>query len=439
MIMSELLPQEAYYNHSPSHQERASVYIGDTMSAEDREAASSIAGSFIRADKPMADTAVLIPVAAHQDGDSIVPAMAEYAQQKTDKPFTVFLHLNAPLNSSDITKVEAAEANVVAAQQLFPHLDIRSNTTYYDNPTIGKIRKDLWNASFLLAYHEHGFSNDVIGINHDIDVHKISPHYIARVQQYYERRANQAKNLLGPEAASQVLQKPIATRVVHALLPSHPNTGKVTTWVDNTFFQAPDHVAYEAGLVVPFSNYAYLFGFNEDSKTHETAWISGQHRNAYLSGAQLYTSPRRYIDRLHDHTTEAIWTDDSFGPDDPCRNALRADISGARAEEIILDRLHEDIMHHWLPGVMKPIYEDIEFENILGTDSTLYISQAIETATTKVEQQLAKASRMLRRVIGSDILADLVQSSYDPAAYAKTQVTGMHEVLNDPDLIKKFK
>lgn len=422
--MSEVLRPEGFYNYSPSNHERASVFIGDVMSAYDRENAAYMAEGFMRPDKLMAETAVLIPVAAHQDADLIIPALEQYALQRNAQPFTIFLHLNAPLNTATMASVKRAEANAQTAQELFPHLDVRTTaTTMYESATIGEIRKDLWSAAFLLAFHEQRLSNDVIGINNDIDTDKISPHYISRIQQYYQRRQQQARKL-GTEPG---VLKPIATRVTHSVLPTHPNVGKVTTWVDNTYFQAPDHVSYEAGLVVPFSSYAHLGGFNQDAKTHETAWVTNGKPLPYLTGAHLYTSPRRYIDRLQQHDTSKIWTEDSFGANDTCRELLPEDITEDRVNDILLGRLDEDIEHHWLSGVMMPIYVEMSRRYSLGRYDETFLSVTIDVATTMVDEQLAKADRLLRKVVRSDILADIIQSSYNAKSYATNGVTGMHD------------
>ena len=422
MFLSQ--PFDAYNSHAATHSERASVFIGETMTANDREEATHTADSFFNVDKPAARTAVLIPVAAHQDKDYILPALTEYANQMTEKPFTVFLHLNAPLDLAHTDPLDEAENEVDRARKSFPHLDIRSSGTYYYKANIGRIRRDLWNAAYLLSYHEHGFSSDVIGINNDIDAHRISPHYISRVQQYYERRAQQSKNLIGNSATTSMIQKPIATRVTHAVLPTHPNTGKVTTWIDNTYFQTRNNAWYEAGLAIPFSSYAHLGGFQGDAITHETAWVQQNGSLRYISGAHLYTSPRRYISRLAEHASSAIWTDDTFGPNDECRDIQRSDISSERAEDVIIERLHGDIEQHWLSSAMTPIYKELELGSITGKEVNLQDLRV--DATERAIRQLAKAERLLRQVIGSTVLADILRDSYDPAEYAKTQTMSMY-------------
>ena len=406
------------------------MYISDDMNGRDRQEAIDIASAFIDDEKPVAKTAVLIPVAAHQDSEYILPTLAAYAAQRGAEPFTVFLYLNAPLVSSGSDAVADAEQAVDTSRELFPHLDVRSGATrYYADATIGMIRRDLWNAVFLLADHEHGFSSDVIGINNDIDTHRISPHYIARIQQHYERRNHTISKHLGRSIAERAVQVPAATRVTHTVLPSHPNVGRVTTWVDNTYFQAPGHVGYEAGLVVPLSSYAYHSGFSAEAKTHETARVQGGGTMPFIGGAHLYTSPRRYIDRLHEHDTSAIWTEDSFGTNDACRDVLVGDISVSRADEVIVQRLNEDIEQYWLSAAMKDIYDEMGMMNFAERQDAM--DGLVPLAAKRVEKQVHKADRLLRYVIGSAALANSVRSRYVPTSYAESRVESLHYFLRD--------
>lgn len=425
--MQERLIPETYFNFQPSMAERARVFIGDKMTEGDRDTAANIAESFQDPKKPMADTAVLIPVAAHQDGALIFNAMEQYANQRGNKPFTVFLHLNAPFDTAPLEEVEFAIAETERAKKTFPHLDMRYDTMYYDNETIGGIRRNLWNAVFLLAHHESKLDSDIIGINHDIDSTYISPHYMSRVQKHYERQQAKANSL----GAKDYIAKPVSTRVVHATLDSHPNIGKIATWLDNTYFQDPRHISYEAGIVIPFSHYADRGGFRAYSKTHETfALFDSFEKVSCITGAQLYTSPRRLIDRIDEFGTENVWSTDSFTDTDACRESLRQDITHERAEEHIADRLYTDIMHHWLTGAMDPIYRVIEERSLDKTLDDTDRAEFTANATEAVSKQLAKAQRLLRRVIRSDLLADLVAEGFDIHKYSVEQVESMSNWYN---------
>ena len=435
--MHEGISSKDYYNFTPSAQERAQVYIGDKMNAGEREVAAMMAESFQNADKPVADTAVLIPIAAHQDGGHIFSSMEQYANQRGNSPFTIFLHLNAPLDSASTKDVDFAADETQRAIKAFPDLDIRQDTMYYSDTTIGGIRRNLWNAAFILAHHEGKLSPDIIGMNHDIDTQFISPHYVARVQEHYSRQRHRAARL----GVTDFVAKPVLTRVTHAALDSHPNIARVTTWIDNTYFQDPDKVGYEAGIVIPFSHYANRGGFRAYSKTHETSWIYDSLTNTttpYLAGAQLYTSPRRYIDRIDEFGRDKLWEPGSFSDTDACREALRNDISPERAEEIIADSVVADIMHHWLPGAMKKVYSEMETETLLHKLNADRRSEYTNMGTEAVSRQLAKIDRVLRHIIKSDLLADLVAEQFDSNAYASRQVESManwHESQSDRNVI----
>jgi hypothetical protein len=419
--MQERITPESYFNFQPSMAERARVFIGDKMSQGDRDTAANIAESFQNPDKPMADTAVLIPVAAHQDGKHIFHTMEQYANQRGNKPFTVFLHLNAPFDTAPLEEVEFTIRETERAKDAFPHLDVRYDTMYYEDEPIGGIRRNLWNAAFLLAHHEGKTDSEIIGMNHDIDTQYISPHYIARVQRHYDMQRRRA----GQVGVTNYIAHPVHTRVTHAVSKNHPNIGKVTTWIDNSYFQDPAKVGYEAGMIIPFSHYTDRGGFRAYSKTHETSWVHDPFQKTavpYLAGAQLYTSPRRYIDRLQEFGSDNIWSNDSFTDTDNCRETLREDITHDQAEEHIIDRLDRDIMYHWLTHAMHPIYDAIKHESILRDLSAADRAQFAAEGTEAVTRQLAKAQRLLRKVIKSEILADLVAESYDSREYSSSQV-----------------
>jgi hypothetical protein len=448
--MSESIVTADFYNPLPTREERMRVFIGDLMSADDRDMAHSLAISFEDPERPMQKTAVLIPVAAHQDGDHIFHTLGEYAKQRGCDPFTVFLHLNAP-DHNDINKLAGIGDSLAAVQkakQAFPDLDIRATMTTYSDPIIGEIRRDTWNGALLLAYHEGLFSSDehdVIGINNDIDTHFISPHYIARIQEYYKKRQSQANKVNAP----RTVHAASGTRLTHAVLDSHPNVGKVTTWIDSTYFQAVDHSSYEAGIVIPFSLYASLGGFNQKDATYETSWVhpDSSKRLHHIAGAQLYTSPRRYVDRLAEHGSgsDGIWAPGSFGPNDPCRAQLRPDISIEQAEDLILERLSTDLQDFWLRRAIEPISTSIKHAPLTTLHDPAYKTFTQERAHTSVSKQLQKAERLLRKVIGSDVLADIVRDGFDGDKHADGIVTSLivfnrvsEEILTETERAKEL-
>ena len=306
----------------------------------------------------------------------------------------------------------------------FPSLDIREAYIEYDEFTIGAARRDLWNGALTLAYYdgimEPGMP-DVIGINHDVDVNYISPHYIKRIQQYYKKRQCNAESVGLPNAQL----RPIGTRVSHAVLPSHPNIGKVTRWIDNTYFQQPGHGNYEAGMVIPFSHYTSLGGFNAADSTHETRWVSDGIPVKQLIGAQLQTSPRRYIDRLEEHGTAGIWLPGTFGAKDACRDQLKPDITHETAEDIILKKLEIDIRESWMYGALYNTFEAIRYADLDTLKSDTFQKEINAQAEVIASKQLAKAVRFLRKIVRSDILADILETGFDAPDYAQDRIQSL--------------
>jgi hypothetical protein len=116
---------------------------------------------------------VIVPVAALQEAKSVPVAIAEYAKQDTNDPFTVVLGLNCPTDKRDSGKVQDTIAAVELAKETYPDLDIRSVFVEYQEPVIGRIRHDLWNgvaAAVIEMPPNTQFGSHTIGVNHDIDL-----------------------------------------------------------------------------------------------------------------------------------------------------------------------------------------------------------------------------------------------------------------------------
>lgn len=397
-----------------SAQARAEVYIGDHLDQFEYESACELANAFSDSQKPMQRTAVMIPVAAHQDADYIFHTASEYAKQSYREPFTVFMLLNMPDSDQAETHFLRAMAEADRAKTAFPELDLRYafELNLFDNMTIGSIRRELWNSVFILAEREGLFSHDsceVIGINNDIDTTFISPHYISRIQQYYQTRQAHARQL----GIAQPRLEPVGTHLTHATLASHPNVGKVTSWVDVSYFQGPSHVNYEAGLVIPFSHYAHVGGFDNNDATYETGRFTEGKSLHNLTGAQLRTHPRRYIDRLSEHGTTEIWTDDSFGDSDQCRQQLAADISDDRVETVILENLERDIKWFWLGGAISRLVQRLQKQPDLMTGKSQIPDTVKQLTALTIDKQLQRAERFMDTFVGSPTLKSLVRESID--------------------------
>ncbi|USN96872.1 MAG: hypothetical protein H6797_01595 [Candidatus Nomurabacteria bacterium] len=323
---------------SPDPSKYIETYLGDQGTAH-QENISYLASEFKREDTPLAPTCVLIPVAAHQESERIVPTMAEYAKQETDDPFSVVLYLNAPTTAS-YAEIRKAELAVARAKREFPHLDLRASKTHeYKNPVIGAIRKRLWDATMLLSHCEGLFeeSGDVVGLNHDIDTEWMRRNFMHNVQKYYAsyRSQNNAAGLNN-------YLKPAGTQLSHAYDSERPNISKVVFWYDYIHKHRTPYSTYEAGLVVPFSTYAKNNGFAEESQTYETRTMTARGLAAKIPGTHHKTSARRFTSRLPSVAVNSVWSNETFGANDDCRTEnLPGDITPARAKNLIKNTLSD--------------------------------------------------------------------------------------------------
>ena len=261
-------------------------------------------------------------------------------------PFTVVLGLNSPTHQRDNPGIADTLTAVERAQERYPHLDVRKAMTYYDEPTIGMIRRDLWNAVLLQSVHEGAYDtpqgNEVIAINHDIGTVQLTPRYMSRIQHYYNKKQTRyAASGLGG------VVMPIATSVTrHAFDPDHPHSSLGAKWVD--YGTTLTNGWYEAGMIVPMSRYAELGGFHAADKTSETLPLAVDAPRLHrVPGTLYYTSPRRYVDRLR-YGFDTIWSPDTFGAEDACRTAPEhADISLERLQLLMVgsESLHAAIRY----------------------------------------------------------------------------------------------
>lgn len=178
--MSEKLPFHFDLPAVPNRRQLVERYIG-TFTDRDRGTADTIAAQLYNPKLPLADCQVLIPVAAHQESTQIQNTLAQYARQLTDQPFSVILSLNSPATEQSNPGINDTLQQIELARATHPNLDLRAALTFYDTPTIGLIRRDLWNGALVASTYSGAYddpNDDIIGINHDIDAVSISPRYI---------------------------------------------------------------------------------------------------------------------------------------------------------------------------------------------------------------------------------------------------------------------
>jgi len=278
--------------------------------------------------RPLPSTVVIIPVAAHTEAKNVTNALAQYARQQDADPFAVHLHLNWPSERQNDPGVFGTMQKVIEAQRQFPDLDIRVSTMEYDEPVIGHIRRSAWNGTLLNLLANGTDLSTAIGINHDIDVTKMSRFYIKRVQDYFKK--------IDSDGTFRPFLPPANTQLKHQFDPRYPYTSRAVFWTD--FACRTYRSGYEAGIVIPFATYASASGFNRGAKTHETGQLTRLYRGSMdmIPGTHLETSVRRYLDRLPEFVLGSIWTESSFGADDNCRTAEKfEDISYERLADMM--------------------------------------------------------------------------------------------------------
>lgn len=380
-------------NFRKSTKEDVETYLG-RQSWDQQADIMTLAKEFHNEEKPLAPMVSLIPVAAHQESQRIMPAMAEFAKQQSDNPLSILLYLNVPGNAEhqDFTSTMNA---IALAKKTYPELDIRASGIYeHPEPRIGRIRKDLWDAAVYLAYYEGLFENqgEVLAFNHDIDIEWIGRGFLRSVRQYYDKRIHNA------HWAGTDQLRIAGTQIRHAYDPDRPNVSRVVRWHDLSCWIRSPQATFEAGLVVPLSSYVRAGGFNDSDQTHETARLTlASDLAPRIRHSPIATSPRRFGDRLHVADLGAVWSAQTFGANDACRAEVRAgDISDKRAYDVLRRSLLETIPHFF----NYPIYEYLHNYNKDGIE-------------TKLHKRKLLATTVLRRLDPSGCLADTVDKKCD--------------------------
>jgi hypothetical protein len=405
------------YSNIQTRREAIHGYV-ERFTARDTIYAQHIAGAISKPDQPLADYVVLIPVAAHQEAEQIEPALAQYAHQQHHTPFSVVLGLNSPISEEGNPQISATIAAIEKAKQHHPYLDIRDSMTYYETPIIGEIRRDLWNGTLLSAMDSGTYlyeDDEMIGINHDIDLVSMSPRYMERVQRYYAGRRRAYANA----GMAPVPFSPRATLLKHAPSSAHPNITKGAYWMD--FMTRQLNGPYEASLVIPFSHYADRDGFQAEALTHETGSLFDYRMGAspYIPGTTMQTSPRRYVDRLR-YGYDKIWTNDTFGPSDICRTSPAVtDISQLELESIIGRR---DTVRHTVAAISSAAIQQF----LRSSKSLDEIYDAPNEMTLQLNSIITKKIKLtyniLTRIIHSESLSAEAAMLNRDLEYRKTLI-----------------
>lgn len=335
-------------------------------------------------------TIVHIPVLATKDAGKLERTLQLFNQQKDCHPFTVCLNINYPESEADSPELAHGLDTCLEAIERFPGLDVRAMGTSFKKPTIGAIRKALWDYSMAQIYQQGATfvtgEQPIIGINNDVDIEDMSPRYIAEIQQYYSRMNRR----------SMLMFQPQATQVHHGLRPeTHPNTSRAMLWYDFSIHQERTH-GYEAGLVMPMGWYAIRGGFNMDDVTYETGRLTDQAvRLRLLSRAWQKTSPRRYLERFPTQGYGGIWSNETFGPEDTCR------LEGA--EQAARDATGEELRLH--------VTDHLEYTLAMYARAPFWIAASCgefrksnwDQMCQQVEERCQLARWALKRIIGLGI------------------------------------
>lgn len=334
----ERISSEKFDIPIPLRKDRIETYLYDETKAD----ALDVARQLRNPKKPLAPTVVAIPVAAHQESpETVINTIEQYAGQKDAGEFTVSLLLNYPANEHGSSNVSAIEKTVARLKKQHKDtLDLRYAKKLFLEPTIGAIRKSLWDGIAHVALMDGLYDqpeNDVVMINNDIDAEFISPVYVRNVQRFYDR-AQGRRNSVGIPSDLLPLG---ATQVRHAMRwDTHPRTSGAVFWNDLAHRQVMDaqlNGGYEAGLVVPLSLYARNGGFDASATKHESRPMHGRGDSVAIQrriqSTAIVTSPRRYLERFPSVGYD-VWGGETFTHTDGCRTTDELSFPDATQEEV---------------------------------------------------------------------------------------------------------
>lgn len=363
------------------HKDRLARHYLENLPPEDIDRACYIATK-IRSANPLAETTVIIPVAAHQEEHTVAHAIEEYSRQITDSPFSLVLGLNT-YREADQGAVARCVRRTAEAIKSHPELDIRTSfVTYSSKPTIGTVRYDLWNGIMMRGLEDGTIqgSHDIIGLNHDIDLVSLGRHYISRVQRHYTDPIKRIAPAYG--------------RTRHAPDLRFPNISRTVSWIDfsSDFYDG----GYEAGAIIPLGGYfAPEGGFDPSASTHEVGQLVSKNRHKLLLPTGfLQTSMRRYIDRI-EHGVAQIWTSDTFTAEDQCRNpefiTTKADIDVATADFEIghsLDRQGYALLWGSYARLHRHIHRQLDLDEMTAENVTNIINNYLRNRRAIIARAL---------------------------------------------------
>lgn len=341
---------------------------------------------------PLAPAAVLIPVAAHQEASNIHPAMRQYAGSRIVRPFSVVLNMNWP-RGADQRSVEDSIHAVHRAQEDFPETDIRYITKEYEEPRIGEIRADLWDATLLaLAMSDTETDQPCIGFNHDIKQVKVPRDYIALMQKFAENHHD----------------LPFFGNYAHAPNNDFPNISKAVMW--QNFTCRANSFRYEPSTIMPMEWYADEEGFDRSAKFREVHSLLERHdtpRDRFVRSPALLASSRRHVAHLRKGSYSTLWDPKAFHTDESHRSPDAP----------------KDLTEEELFGVVKD-----------SIDTQVYFREVVRkaAASNTLSNRLATAGLILNRVIHLPDADALVEEAVQRVLDPKTDDNPLKIDINQP-------
>lgn len=336
----------------------------------------------------------IVPVAAHEENpETVTHAVEQYARQTKNKPFTLVLGLNWPDNTEQHQRAHTLVRHSRAlARDMRGRLDMRVLGEQYADPTIGRIRRDLWNA-VLVAGLESGTIRqglETIGMNGDIDLVHMPRWTVAAIQKAMHQELDPHEKGYDYMPA---WPRPVPMR--HSTSPAHPRSSSVMVWHD--WLNRLGHVSYEASMVISMGRYALHGGIAPDAASNEVLDIrdaAAAHPlgRTYVPTASIVTSGRRYIWRLLESGLDEVWGEGSFGVNSVYRHDINQfpDISKERQIELISGTGSR---------VMDAAERSVHFGRLQGTyEAQMKFKELRRT----VRHTLTFAERMLPRIVGEE-------------------------------------
>ena len=375
----------------------AVVDFADSLDAAEALAAEERAHSLLHPQdkfRHLEQYVAIVPVAAHEETpETVSHAVQQYARQIKSEPFTLVIGLNWPHDTEQPQRAHALVKHTRAlARDMRGTLDMRVLSGQYIDPTIGRIRRDLWNA-VLVAGLESGTIRpgiETVGMNGDIDVVHMPRWTVAAIQKAMHKE-------LDPHEKGHdympAWPRPVPMR--HSASPAHPNSSSVMVWSD--WLSRLEHVSYEASMVISMGRYALHGGIAPDAVSNEVLDIhdaAAAHPlgKTYVPTASIVTSGRRYMWRLLEGGLDEIWGEGNFGANSVYRHDINQfpDISKERQVELI-SGTGSRVMNAAAQSVWQGM-----------TQGKYDLNMRFKEFRRTVRHTLMFAERMLPRVVGEE-------------------------------------